>query len=45
MAMLSPTPGSGKLERDSFLVKQQHRSWMKSKYYVFDDAGNPLFYV
>ncbi len=36
---------SEKLDRDSFLVNQRHRSWMKSKYYVYDDGGNPLFYV
>jgi uncharacterized protein YxjI len=36
---------SDKLDRDSFLVNQRHRSWMKSKYYVYDDGGNPLFYV
>lgn len=34
-----------KLDRDKFLVKQKHMSWMKSKYHVFDEAGNPLFYV
>ena len=34
-----------KLDRDSFLVNQRHRAWMKSKYYVYDDAGNALFYV
>lgn len=45
MAMPNPTPQAGKLDRDSFLVKQQHRAWMKSKYYVFDDDGAPLFYV
>jgi uncharacterized protein YxjI len=36
---------STKLHRDTFMVKQKHRSWMTSKYYVFDDAGTPLFYV
>lgn len=34
-----------KLDRDKFLVNQKHRSWMKSKYYVFDESGAPLFYV
>ena len=34
-----------KLEREKFLVRQKHMSWMKSKYYVFDEAGNHLFYV
>ena len=34
-----------KLERDTFLVNQKHRAWMKSKYYVFDESGAPLFYV
>lgn len=34
-----------KLDRDVFLVNQKHRSWMKSRYYVFDEAGAPLFYV
>lgn len=34
-----------KLERDTFLVNQRHRAWMKSKYYVYDEAGQPLFYV
>jgi hypothetical protein len=34
-----------KLDRDRFLVNQKHRSWMKSKYYVFDETGAPLFYV
>lgn len=34
-----------KLDRDTFLVNQKHRSWMKSKYYVFDDSGSHLFYV
>lgn len=36
---------NAKLDRDKFLVNQKHRAWMKSKYYVFDDAGTPLFYV
>ena len=36
---------SQKLDRDTFFVNQKHRSWMKSRYYVFDDAGVPLFYV
>jgi uncharacterized protein YxjI len=40
--MTTPTE---KLDRDSFLVNQRHRTWMKSKYYVYDDAGNALFYV
>jgi hypothetical protein len=39
------TMAYAKLDRDSFLVNQRHRSWMKSKYYVYDDGGNPLFYV
>ncbi len=34
-----------KLDRDRFLVNQKHQSWMKSKYYVFDESGEPLFYV
>ncbi len=34
-----------KLDRDRFLVNQKHRAWMKTKYYVFDEAGAPLFYV
>ena len=34
-----------KLEREKFLVRQKHMSWMKSKYYVFDEDGNHLFYV
>ena len=34
-----------KLDRDVFLVNQKHRSWMKSKYYVFDENAAPLFYV
>ncbi len=36
---------STKLHRDTFMVKQKHRAWMTSKYYVFDEAGAPLFYV
>jgi hypothetical protein len=36
---------SPKLDRDTFLVNQKHRSWMKSKYYVFDEQSAPLFYV
>lgn len=34
-----------KLDRDSFLVKQKHLSWGKSKYHVYDDDGAALFYV
>lgn len=34
-----------KLDRDTFYVNQKHTAWGKSKYYVFDDAGTPLFYV
>ena len=34
-----------KLARDAFLVNQRHAAWMKSKYYVYDDGGAPLFYV
>ncbi|HZP57712.1 MAG TPA: hypothetical protein VFC53_09175 [Dehalococcoidia bacterium] len=34
-----------KLDRDTFLVNQRHRAWMKSKYYVYDEGGRPLFYV
>lgn len=36
---------TAKFDRDSFLVNQRHAAWMKSKYYVYDDAGNALFYV
>jgi uncharacterized protein YxjI len=43
--MTTAIPINPKLDRDSFLVKQQHRSWMKSKYHVYDDSGNELFYV
>lgn len=38
-------PADSKLDRDRFLVNQKHASWMKSKYYVFDEGGAPLFYV
>lgn len=40
-----PSAPIPKLDRDVFLVNQKHRSWMKSKYYVFDKGGAPLFYV
>jgi hypothetical protein len=36
---------SERLDRDTFFVNQKHAAWGKSKYYVFDDAGAPLFYV
>ena len=36
---------AAKLDRNKFLVNQKHRSWMKSRYYVFDESGGPLFYV
>jgi hypothetical protein len=42
---VTDTTLAAKLDRDRFLVNQKHRSWMKSKYYVFDEAGGPLFYV
>ena len=42
MTMMTTTD---KLDRDAFLVNQRHKAWMKSKYYVYDDAGNSLFYV
>lgn len=32
-------------ERDVYLVNQKHMAWGKSKYFVYDDAGTPLFYV
>lgn len=44
MSMPLPSPAS-KLDRDRFLVNQKHRSWMKSRYYVYDADGAPLFYV
>jgi uncharacterized protein YxjI len=34
-----------KLDRDTFFVNQKHAALGKSKYYVYDDAGAPLFYV
>jgi hypothetical protein len=40
-----PTTLPAKLDRDTFLVNQKHRAWMKSKYYVFDADGQPLLYV
>jgi hypothetical protein len=43
--MTNSTTLAEKLNRDQFLVKQRHRAWMKSKYYVFDEQGAPLFYV
>jgi hypothetical protein len=41
MSMSLPT----KLDRDAFLVNQHHRAWMKTKYYVYDQEHQPLFYV
>ncbi|HEY7802489.1 MAG TPA: hypothetical protein VIE40_07425, partial [Dehalococcoidia bacterium] len=43
--MTTPLTLSAKLDRDTFLVNQKHRAWMKSKYYVFDQDGQPLLYV
>ncbi|MEX0749614.1 MAG: hypothetical protein WD359_02305 [Dehalococcoidia bacterium] len=34
-----------KLDRDVFLVNQKHLSLGKSKYFVYGEAGEPLFYV
>jgi uncharacterized protein YxjI len=34
-----------KLDRDTFLVNQKHLTLGKSKYYVYDESGAPLFYV
>ena len=43
--MVNPALPTTKLDRDTFLVNQKHRAWMKTKYYVFDESGAPLFYV
>lgn len=42
---VTTTTLAAKLDGSMFLVNQKHRSWMKSKYYVFDESGAPLFYV
>jgi len=46
--MTNPLPepaANAKFDYDRFFVNQKHMTLGKSKYYVYDEAGAPLFYV